>query len=210
MSDCLAPRHDEPEPAEPGARLCRPCTNGLSRDLRRLPALHASLAELLDPRVTGDGHGCGDGLPYNDAAAEAMSQIHHDLQVWARQVISERQPPAWPVLSVPALAGWLAGQARWASFRLWAGDMAGAFASDRSRAVALLDPRPAVRITIPAALNRCPKCDGRGGMSAIVYTGPVDPRPSLVSCAGCGHEWDATQWLKLGRDILRNSEAKAA
>jgi hypothetical protein len=24
------------------------------------------------------------------------------------------------------------------------------------------------------------------------------------------HEWDATQWLKLGRDIIRNSEGKAA
>jgi hypothetical protein len=210
MTGCLAPRHDEPEPAEPGARLCRPCLAGMTRDLRRLPALYAGLAELLDPRVTGDGGGAGDGLPYNDAAAEAMSQVRHDLQVWTRQVITERQPAAWPVPTVPALAGWLAGQARWASFRPWAGDMAGALASDRGRAVALLDPRPAVRIAIPAALNRCPRCGTAGGMSAVVYTGPVDPRPSLVACAGCGHEWDATQWLRLGHDILRNSETKAA
>lgn len=210
MTACLAPRHDDPEPAEPGARLCRPCTAGTVRDLRRLPALYAGLSELLDPRVTGDGGGAGDGLPYNDAAAECMSQVRHDLQVWTRQVITERQPMAWPVPTVPALAGWLAGQARWASFRPWAGDMAGALAADRGRAVALLDPRPAVRINVPAALNRCPRCEAAGGLAAVVYTGPGDPRPSLVGCAGCGHEWDATQWLKLGRDILRNSEEKAA
>jgi hypothetical protein len=128
MTDCLAPRHDEPEPAEPGARLCRPCASGLHRDLRRLPALYAGLGELLDPRTAGDGGGQGDGLPYNDSAAEAMSQVRHDLQVWVRQVITDRQPPMWPVLTVPAMAGWLAGQARWASFRTWAGDMAGAIA----------------------------------------------------------------------------------
>jgi hypothetical protein len=207
---CLAPRHDEPEPAEPGARLCRPCLSGLTRDLRRLPALYAGLAELLDPRVTGDGGGAGDGLPFNDSASECMSQVRHDLQVWARRVVTERQPAAWPVLSVPAMCGWLAGWVDWASRRPWAGDMAGAVASDRGRAVALLDPRPAVRITVPAALNRCPRCEVAGGMAAVVYTGPGDPRPSLVTCGGCGHEWDATQWLKLGRDILRNSERTAA
>jgi hypothetical protein len=209
MTGCLAPRHDEPEPAEPGARLCRPCLSGLGRDLRRLPALYAGLAELLDPRVSGDGGGAGDGLPYNDAAAECMSQVRHDLQVWARQVTAERQATA-PAPSVPALCGWLAGQARWASFRGWAGDMAGALAADRGRAVALLNPRPAVRIEIPAAQNRCPRCGVAGGLAAVVYTGPVDPRPSLVGCSGCGYEWDATQWLKLGRDILRISEEKAA
>lgn len=206
---CLAPRHDEPEPAQPGARLCRPCQSGLHRDLRRLPVLYAGLADLLDPRTSGDGGGQGDGLPYNDAASEAMSQVRHDLHVWAWQVITERQPPAWPVPTVPALAGWLAGYAGWASFRPWAGDMAGAFASDRGRAVALLDPRPAIRITVPAALNRCPRCGERGTMAAVVY-GAGDPRPSLVSCSGCGHEWDATQWLKLGRDILRTAQGKAA
>jgi hypothetical protein len=87
--------------------------------------------------------------------------------------------------------------------------MAGAMASDRGRAVALLDPRPAVRITVPAALNRCPRCGAAGGMAAVVYTGPGDPRPSLVACAACGHEWDATQWLKLGRDILRTAQDPA-
>jgi hypothetical protein len=207
-ADCLAPRHDEPEPAMPAARLCRPCAGGLRRDLARLPALYASLAGLLDPRVTGDG-GAGDGLPYNDSAAEAMSQVRHDLEVWAKRVITERQPAAWPVPAVPALAGWLAGQAGWASFRPWAGDMAGAFAADRGRAVALLDPRPAVRIAVPAALNRCPRCGEAGGLAAVVYSGQGDPRPSLVSCSACGHEWDATQWMKLGRDIIRAAREAA-
>jgi hypothetical protein len=87
--------------------------------------------------------------------------------------------------------------------------MAGAVAADRGRAVALLNPRSVVRITVPAALNRCPRCEAAGGLAAVVYTGPVDPRPSLVTCGGCGHEWDATQWLKLGRDILRTAREAA-
>src|SRR5580692_6273799 len=137
MSDCLAPRHDEPVPAMPAARLCRPCASGLARDLRRLPVLYAGLAELLGPARGGDGGGDGAGLPYNDAAAEAMSQVRHDLQVWTMQVITDRQPAAWPLLTVPAMAGWLSGWADWVPVRAWAGDMAGALASDRGRAVAL-------------------------------------------------------------------------
>jgi hypothetical protein len=112
---------------------------------------------------------------------------------------------AWPVPTVPALAGWLAGQARWASFRPWAGDMAGAIAADRGRAVALLDPRPVSRRPFQSA--RCPVCGG--DLTTVVYT-PDDPRTSLIGCAD-GHEWEfGPDWQKLCRDIIRNSEAKAA
>lgn len=205
MSDCLAPRHDEPEPAMAAARLCRPCASGLRRDLKRLPVLYAGLADLLRPSRGGDGGGSGDGLPYNDAAAEAMSQVRHDLAVWTRQVIADRQPAAWPLLTVPAMAGWLSGWAEWIPVRAWAGDMAGALASDRGRAVALLDPRPVSRR--PFRRSPCPRC---GGDLVTVLYGDGDPRTPAIGCARCEHEWEFGQaWQALEREITRAAHRRA-
>lgn len=208
MTDCTAPRHAEPEPAAPHAWLCRPCAAGLRRDLHRLPALYAGLGELLDPRRSGPGTGDGDGLPYHDPASECMSQIRRDLRFWANWIIEVRQPSAWPVPMVAAMAGWLAGHADWVPYWEHAGDMAGAMAADRGRAVALLDPHPSAAIAIPPGY-RCPRCGVLGALSAVVYR-EDDRRPSMVTCGGCGHGWDATQWLRLGRDIMRATEGQAA
>lgn len=207
MNDCAAPRHHEAVPAEPAAYLCRSCETGLRRDLHALPRLHANLEELLDPRrgnAGTHGYGNGDSLPYHEAAAECMSQIRHDTGVWVKWVIGERQPDAWPVPALPVMCGWLGGHARWASFRPWAGHMAGAFAADRGRAVALLNPRPVSSFPLPGT---CPRCGTIRGLSAVIYHDPGDPRPSLVTCGGCGYVWDGTMMLKLGRDILRAQAA---
>jgi hypothetical protein len=206
VTECTAPRHAAaPERAAPHAFLCRPCTSGLRRDLRRLPLLHAGLAELLDPRrASGPGTGSGGGLPYHEPAAEAMSQIAHDAAYWTMTVLAERQPPACPVRQLPVMCGWLAGQVEWVMYRPWAGDMAGAVASDAGRAIAVLDPMPRAEIPIPAGVNWCPACDCAGGLSAVVSQDAADRRPSMVNCAACGREWDATMWARLGRDIIRH------
>lgn len=202
MTACLAPRHlGDPEPAEaaPHAALCRPCTARLRSDLRRLPSLYADLGALLDPRrAGGPGTGDGGGLPYHVPAAECRDQIAHDAGYWVMRVTEERQPGICPVRTLPSMCGWLAGQVTWVSFRPWAGDMAGAVASDRGRALAVLDPVPVSRFPLPAA---CPKCGARL-LEVTVYTDPGDSRWSMVTCGGCGHEWDTTQWLRLGREIL--------
>lgn len=212
MNDCSASRHgEEPEPAAPHAFLCHPCRAGLRRDLRRLPALDRDLEDLLDPRRSGASRGSGgDGLPYHEQAAECRSQIAHDLGYWTRQVLAERQPSAWPVRSLPAMAGWLAAQAPWAAYRPWAGDMAGAFAANRGRAMALIDPRPVAGIPIPRDVSWCPRCGATGTLAASVYQSPGDLRSSLIACTGCGHEWDATQWLRLGKTIIQWKERKTA
>lgn len=207
MTACLAPRHADPEPAAPAAVLCRPCTSGLRRDLRRLPGLHADLAGLLDPRrASGPGTGSGTGLPYHEPAAECRSQIAHDTEYWVLQVLRERQPGIWPVRTLPAMCGWLAGQVTWVMYRPWAGDMAGALASDAGRAWAVLNPRPVAAITLPPGMDRCSRCGARG-LTAAVCKDPSDPRASVVWCPSCEHEWDTTQWLRLGRDITRHREA---
>ena len=211
MTDCQAPRHgDEPEPAAPAAKLCYPCTSRLRGDLRRLPVLHAELGGMLDPRrACGPGTGDGGGLPFHEPASEAMSQIAHDAEYWTMVVLAERQPPACPVRSLPAMCGWLAGQVTWCSFRDWAGDMAGALAADAGRARAVLDPMPVASIALPPGMNWCPRCGERGLLTAAVPQSEADRRPSLVGCGGCGAEWDTTMWLRLGRDILRHGEVAA-
>lgn len=211
MTDCLAPRHAEPEPAAPHAVLCRPCTARLRRDLRVLPHLYASLGDLLDPRrASGPGTGSGTGLPYHEPAAETMSQIAHDAGYWTAAVLAERRPDICPARTVPAMCGWLAGQVTWASYRPWAGDMAGALASDRARAFAVLDPLPRADIPVPRAMNWCPACREPGRLTAVVSQDETDRRPSMVWCGACGREWDTTQWLRLGRDIVRHRDERTA
>lgn len=212
MADCAAPRHAEPEPAAPHAVLCRPCASWLRRDLRNLPRLHADLAGLLDPRrAHGPGTGSGGGLPYHEPASECMSQMAHDAEFWTLQVIREREPAMWPVRTLPAMCGWLAGQAGWIMYRPWAGDMAGAVLADARRATAVLDPMPRADIPLPCSMNWCPACRERGRLTAVVSQEERDRRPSMVWCGACGKEWDVTQWLRLGRDIVRHhDEAKAA
>jgi hypothetical protein len=213
VTDCAAPRHDgqdDPPPAETGARLCRPCTTGLRRDLRDLPGLGALLEQSLDPGAAANGgHGDGIGLPFNDSASEVLSQIRHDLQVWVKWVLDEREPPSCPVLTLPAMCGWLSGWVAWVSRRPWAGEMAGALADDRAWAFAIVQPWPRAEIPIPADVNWCPRCGVSGWLYAVVYSSPGDRRPSVVACGSCGHEWDTVQWLRLGRDILRHVKEAA-
>lgn len=211
MTDCAAPRHDEPEPAAPHAMLCRPCTSRLRSDLHRLPALHRALSGLLDPRRAGaPGTGDGGGLPYHEPASEAMSQITHDAGYWVALVLAERQPDAWPVRALAVMCGWLAGQVQWISFRPWAGDMAGAFAADAGRARAVLDPMPRAVIALPPGMNWCPGCRQRGRLTAVVPQSEGDRRPSMVECGACEAQWDTTQWLRLGQQIIRHHDAEQA
>ena len=205
--DCGAPRHGGQEQgtaAEPGASVCAACKTGLRRDLRRLPGLDRELGAALERTGRGRRGGGDGGLPYHEPAAECMSQIRHDLAWWAARVLAERQPGHCPVPQVPALCGWLSGWVTWIAGRRWAGDMCGALAADRGRAIALLDPMPAAVIPIPAESSWCPRCGARGGLSAVVWQHEGDRRASYVTCAACLHEWDAVQWLRLGRDILNH------
>jgi hypothetical protein len=202
VNDCAAPRHDEPEPAAPHSWLCRPCTSGLRRDLHRLPVLHAALGDLLDPRGAGGGGGSGDGLPYHEPASECRSQIEHDTEFWVMWIIGERQPSAWPARTMTAMCGWLSGWADWVPLWPWAGDMAAVFAADRGRAMSLLDPRPVADIPV----DNCPRCE-HGMLRAFIPRTEGDRRPTVITCTDCGHEWDTTQWLGLGRTILARKAA---
>ena len=163
MTLCAAPRHGEDEAeTETHAHLCKPCRLGLCGDLRRLPRLHAEL-----DHVPARGDGDGSGLPFSEPASECRDQIRHDLTYWARHITGLRgldAPPvmdhgSWSAYPVHAMAGWLAGQVTWCSFRDWAPDMAGAISADRARALALLDPWVTARIEPQGPDGLCPVCE---------------------------------------------------
>lgn len=208
MTDCAAPRHpddDRPE-TEAHACLCRPCRLGLLHDLRRLPGLHNDLA-YLPPTGEGDG----DGPPFNEHAADCRSQIRHDLTYWAAHITQLRGADAPPVMDdgwssrpVYVLAGWLAGQVTWCSFRDWAPDMAGAIASDRSRAQALLNPFVRRQFDIPGPDGICLNCPAR--VCVTVYASEGDRRWSFIGCPGCGGRWDSEQWMSYGHRVIRRRE----
>ena len=215
MTGCAAPRHDgEPVPAAPAARLCRPCTSGLRRNLRALPSLHAELASILDlPAILagmaagreGRSGDCSPPLPFHVDASECRGQVAHDVLWWTLEVITARKPDPWPALTLPAMCGWLAGQAEWISFRPWAGEMAGALASDVGHARAILDPLP---VRFVHMSHPCPRCLSRE-LTMTRYT-EGDRRPSVITCGGCGDGWEfGPEWIRLGRDIRRR-EAVAA
>jgi hypothetical protein len=213
VTDCGAPRHDgqdEPTLAEPHATLCQSCRLGLLRDLRRLPGLHADLEHM---PATGDGD--GTGLPFSDPAYECRSQIHHDLRFWAREITAIRGMDAPPVLDggwserpVPVLAGWLAGQVTWCSFRDWAPLMAGAISADYGRAVALLNPYVKRVFEIPGEDGICLHCPAR--VTVTVYASDGDRRRSFIGCPGCGLRWEPEQWLSYGRQVIRRRDAIAS
>jgi len=210
---CAAPRHDgqdEPTAAEAHAALCRPCRTGLAWDLRRLPGLHADLEQL---PAAGDGD--GSGLPFSEPAADCRSQIRHDLAYWARHVTGLRgtgappvQEDGWSTRPVPVLAGWLAGQVTWCSFRDWAPDMAGALNADRARAQALLDPWVTKQFEIPGADGICLHCPGR--VAVTVYASDGDRRRSFIGCPGCGVRWEPEQWMSYGRQVIRRRSLQEA
>jgi hypothetical protein len=77
--------------------------------------------------------------------------------------------------------------------------MAGAFAGLASDAYRIIDPRPPTESIIPAWGNACTECHATGSLYVR--------RRQSVTCGGCGYEWNSTQLMRLGRDIIRALEA---
>lgn len=205
-TDCAAPRHrDEPEPALPHAAICSSCKTRLSRDLRRLPGLHAELATVIPGRTPGRGRGTGDGLPYDERASDCRSQIQHDLTYWAHQAAADRQTTI-TATTIAAMAGFLRGCLHWMIYRDWCPDLAAAVSDNRGQAIALLDPWVTRRFAIPSA--RCPHC-GTGQLVVTVYASDGDKRRTHATCDTCDMTWLPEQWTRLGQQIIRRRELAA-
>jgi hypothetical protein len=207
VTDCAAPRHadgDRPE-TRPSSYLCYPCEHGLRRDLRRLPAHHADLEELLVTIRSGAFRGPGDGLIVNQSISDVQALMRRNVTRCVL-LIAETRGFALPPDRFPAMCGWLVPMVGWASFQDWAPAMAGAFRTTVNRARSLLDQYVTRRIELHAA---CVEPDCHGQLWASVYDDDDRRRPA-IECDACGTGWTAEQWLHLGQRIIKREEAMAS
>lgn len=145
-------------------------------------------------------------LPVPDPVAEVRSQIRHSLAYWVGRHAEDgsTRPPASD--AEPAvLAAWLAIHRDWAAARAWAGDYVSALTELRARARRLIDLPRAPRV----AVAPCPE-HGCDGVLWSAIREEHDVRPSLVQCnVDEGHQWDSTQWMRLGQRLRASGKTAA-
>jgi hypothetical protein len=182
VTDCAAPRHDgqnEPTPAEPAARLCKPCRLDLAADLRRLPHLdhHLSILTIAAQNAAGNGT---PRLPFDADISEWRSWFRRNTTRATSELADERHwdlPEDHPY----AMCAWLRPQVRWISYREWAPWFAGTFRKIRSRGEQLAAPLKVKHVYLPGACLDC----GNGRMQAIIYADHHAGRWSYWVCPAC-------------------------
>ena len=201
MTDCGAPRHKdqaEPTPAEPAARLCKPCRLGLAADLRRLPHLdhHLSVVSLI-AATPGNG---SLPLPFDADVSEWRSWFRRNI---TRTTITIAGTRKWrlPQDHPWAMCAWLEPQVRWMSFHDWAPMLAGLFHPIRVKGEQLAAPFLIKRIPIGA----CLAC-GNSHMMAVIYADHHAGRWSYWVCPVCHgvtqieHWWDYAKRTAAARE----------
>lgn len=177
---------------------------GLTRDYTALTL--RLLGQNTGEKIPCVVHGAEIPLPTSEPVAELRSQIRHDLAYWIGRHVEDgaRTPPTFG--AEPAtLVVWLAIQRDWAAAQDWAGDYVAVLSELRAKARRLIDLPRAPRVDV----GTCPEY-GCGGQLRSEIREEYDPRPSLVKCDACGHEWDSTQWMRLGVRLLGANGRTAA
>lgn len=204
---CVTAHADDIQ-ALPTLRLCSGCRDGLTRDLRALPRLHADLEGVL---ATGSAPGTGyvtgtpsQPLPINPAVADHRDQIRHDLTWWTLYVAEHRGLSGLPSDTVPQIAAWLGRHIDWiAAHPAAAEECPPVMQGLVGRAIALTRPSGARRIEIGPCRDTCDGEPCTGRLWATVRRDD-DPRPSVIYCDGpCGSERGADEWRRFGREYLR-------
>lgn len=181
---CPAEHCDRPAPGN--ATICGACTADLERALQQVPELAAELDVTLSRQHTRTGGGTTDieddptpavlrigTLGYDPRASEAAYILRSALVGWAR-VLAEQTGAAPPADTLPAIAGWLAGQT---------GRLARHPAADEAHAEILGAVRQAQHVIDRPAdrefAGRCPGCD------TALY---ARPGAAAVQCRECDAE----------------------
>ena len=203
MTACAAPRHDgqaEPTPAEPAARLCRPCRTGLARDLAALPVIDAQLAVLT--LLRGNPGNGGTPIPFDPAITEWRAQFRRNITRATRDVAAERR---WrlPADHPYAMCAWLEPQVRWASYRDWAPRLAGALHHNRTHGEQLRSPVVIKHIFLPGACLAC----GNGRMQAVIYADHAAGRWSYWVCPACTAVTEIEAWWDYRKRVAALREA---
>ncbi|MFI0899351.1 OvmZ protein [Streptomyces sp. NPDC020983] len=160
--------------------------------LRALPRLYAACEHALGPvtsgfqeRVSGTR---GRGMPLNERAMEARSDMVGVLASWADMVVGERRASAPRGRTVRDLAGFVAGHLDWLLAHPAADDFVSEIVMVEEAALRAVHGRGASR-----ELGRCPEPD----CGSTVQSGVLPGGDFAVSC-GSGHVLTPQQWMLLG------------
>lgn len=193
-----------------GARLCRGCTDKLSRDLEAVPDLVADLLITVSRQdhvqAAQPGRSAGTPLVFNPGASEELADLRYYLATWTGRMAAhlgveldiEDQPVAY--------AAWLGRFLRVIRHH----DDAAQLSTEIHRAVAAA--RHAVDLAPVSSrfpVGPCPRiieggwfCDG--DVLATITT--VADEPPTMTCLRCEHVWRAEQWLRAGKQIKNRSD----
>ncbi|MDR3036625.1 MAG: OvmZ protein [Kitasatospora sp.] len=192
------PRH--PSPADRSSRL--------QRDLAALPGLFEECALALTPaagrpkeRVSGTR---GTGLPLDEAALAARTEVLAVLRCWTALVVGEQRSRAPEQQTVPALVRFLTDHLDWLAAHPAAADFADEVTALVSAADRAAHPDTALRLELGPCVQ--PGCDGV--MFSTARAG--DSAPGRKVRCGAGHFWPPHQWLLLARGMVRGDHRAAA
>lgn len=159
------------------------------------------------------------GLPFPWPAADVRDGVRNVVTTWARMVLDERLAlpieqriltgirdlPGGPPADTPGLLRWLAGQCEWLRHQAYGAEALDEL-DDAAGMVAPAVDRPAMRTRV--AVGPCPEVDCAGQVTALVPA-RLDI-PAVMRCDGCGQEWGAQQWARVGRRIMARLEMMGA
>ncbi|MFG3106234.1 hypothetical protein [Streptomyces tendae] len=187
----------------PGLAVCSACRQHVRVTLSELPKLYlateTALARPARPmateRVSGSKY---HGLPVNEAAVAARSDLLHLLAAWAGLVVDEFRLAAPARRTVDELAVFLARHLD----RLLAHPAASDFIVELDAAGRAARRAVNGGPTRTVSVGSCPHpgCDSR----VTVRFHAQDTTPHLVRC-DVGHSWPARDWLLLAHMLDRTS-----
>lgn len=205
MSDICVTPHLADLQALPGLRLCTGCHAHLAGDLRALPRLWHdlgnNLATVSSPgqRVTTTSN---HPLPINPAIVDHRDQIRHDLAFWA-VFVADARGISTPANTVTDIATWLGRHVNWiAAQRAAAEECPPVIRELAARARTLLTPSGSRRIKV----GPCQIIEAGEPCAGTLYATvrqEDDPRPSAIYCDVCGFEKPPSEWMRFGREYLR-------
>lgn len=192
------------------ATVCSGCGRRLELALGDVPALVADLENVLAKltvysdqaqRVTGSKD--DTIVPFNIRAGETRQALTVVLRSWVMIVHQEKPTPRQlPIDRTSSCAAYLLHEVGWMRTQRWADEAIGNLLTVIGDVRHCLDA-PAGRKTDP--LGNCPVDDCDGEVRAYL---PRDP--DTMAHADCTveplHTWDSTQFLRLGRRMLRVEE----
>jgi hypothetical protein len=210
-----------PRQAADGLYLCQMHTDRVGQDALTIALRYTDLGRVLTASTSalGDivsGSKKETGLQLNDRAAEMRMVIRHRLVATVR-MISEERGFGLPADHVPAMARYIAANARWIAAHPAAGDLADELAETASEGFRLIQPAGARKYQLKDPSGNAVACreqvEEGNPCPGSLWTILRRTDSLLPSELVCDHDGDhfvpADQWMTFGRQWAKDIERAA-